>query len=219
MPEIQIIGAPQSNYVWVARIACEEKGVPHALVPVMPHTPEIDAIHPAGKIPAMRHGDVVLAESRAICFYIDHAFEGPPLVPRDPVAGAQTEQWVSIINTHVDPLLVRQYLGAYIFPRTSDGSPNRVVIDAALPRMAPQFDMLEGAVAGTGYLVGGSFTLADIDLVPILYYLDQWPESGEMLRRRTNLKAYLDRHKMRPGVVRTTPPPFPDRNPAARQVG
>ena len=29
MPELQIIGAPQSNYVWVARIACTEKGVPY----------------------------------------------------------------------------------------------------------------------------------------------------------------------------------------------
>jgi glutathione S-transferase len=93
---------------------------------------------------------------------------------------------------------------------------NRVVIDAALPKMAPQFDMLEGAVAGTGYLVGGSFTLADIDLLPILYYLDRWPESAEMLRQRTSLKAYLDRHMMRPSVERTNPPPFPDRNPAAR---
>jgi glutathione S-transferase len=44
----------------------------------MPHTPEIDAVHPLGKIPALRHGDVTLAESRAICFYIDHAFGGPP---------------------------------------------------------------------------------------------------------------------------------------------
>src|SRR6201987_6141200 len=83
MPELQIIGAPQSNYVWVSRIACHEKGVPYTLVPVTPHTPEVDAIHPLGKIPAFRHRDVSLAESRAICFYIDHAFDGPPLVPRD----------------------------------------------------------------------------------------------------------------------------------------
>jgi hypothetical protein len=27
MPELQIIGLPQSNYVWVTRIACHEKGV------------------------------------------------------------------------------------------------------------------------------------------------------------------------------------------------
>ena len=74
MPELQIIGGPQSNYVRVARIASAEKGVPYTLIPVMPHTPEVDAIHPFGKIPVMRHGDVTLGESRAICFYIDHAF-------------------------------------------------------------------------------------------------------------------------------------------------
>jgi len=91
MPELQIIGAPQSNYVWVTRIACHEKGVPYTLVPVMPHTPEVDAIHPLGKIPALRHGDLMLAESRAICFYIDHAFNGPPLVSRDAAEGAKTE--------------------------------------------------------------------------------------------------------------------------------
>ena len=118
MPELQIIGAPQSNYVWVARIACHEKGVPYTLVPVMPHTPEVDAVHPLGKIPALRHGDVTLAESRAICFYIDHAFDGPPLVSRDPAEGARTEQWISIVNTHFDVLVARPYVGAYFFPGT-----------------------------------------------------------------------------------------------------
>ena len=46
MPELQIIGAPQSNYVCVVRIACLEKGVPYTLVPATPHSPEVDAIHP-----------------------------------------------------------------------------------------------------------------------------------------------------------------------------
>jgi len=27
MAKIEIIGVPQSNYVWVVRMACEEKGV------------------------------------------------------------------------------------------------------------------------------------------------------------------------------------------------
>ena len=46
MPELKIIGAPQSNYVWVTRIACAEKDVPYALVSALPHSPEVDAIHP-----------------------------------------------------------------------------------------------------------------------------------------------------------------------------
>ena len=33
MPTLEIIGAPQSNYVWAVRMVCEEKGVPYAYVP------------------------------------------------------------------------------------------------------------------------------------------------------------------------------------------
>src|SRR5262249_42393095 len=105
MPELQIIGAPQSNYVWVARIACHERGVPYPLFPVTPHTAAGDAVPPWGKIPAFRPGDVTLAEPRPICFYIDQAFDGPPLVPRNPAEGARAEQWISIVNTHFDVLV------------------------------------------------------------------------------------------------------------------
>src|SRR5437868_4777550 len=153
MPDLELIGAPQSNYVWVCRIACAEKGVPYKLVPVMPHKPEVDAIHPLGKIPALRHGELTLCESRAICFYIDHAFAGPPLVPRDPAVGARTEQWISIVNTHFDVLVARPYVGAYFFPGTSDGSPNRAIIDPALPKLEAPFAMPDRAVANTGHLV------------------------------------------------------------------
>ena len=212
MPELQIIGAPQSNYVWVARIACTEKDVPYTLVPVLPHSPEIEAIHPFGKIPAMRHGDVTLCKSRAISFYIDHAFAGPPLAPRDPVAGARTEQWISLVNTHIDPLLVRQYLGAYFFPGTPDGGPDRARIEKILPQMEPHFAVLDRAVAKTGHLVGDSFTLANINLLPILFYLDKLPESRAMLRRATHLDAYYKRHLARASVAETTPPPFPGRS-------
>jgi glutathione S-transferase len=212
MPELQIIGGPQSNYVRVTRIACAKKGVRYILIPVMPHTPEVDAIHPFGKIPVMRHGDVTLGESRAISFYIDHAFDGPPLAPRDPVEGAHTEEWISHVNTTIDPLLVRQYLAAYFFPRTQDGRPNRAIIDAALPKMEEHFAVLDRAVAKTGHLVGDAFTLADMNLLPILFYMDKAPESRAMLGRSKSLRAYFDRHQVRASVKDTVPPPFPGRS-------
>jgi glutathione S-transferase len=185
--------------------------VPYVLVPVLPHTPEVDAVHPLGKIPALRHGGVTLAESRAICFYMDHAFDGRPLVSRDPVEGARTEQWISIVNTHFDALVARPYVGAYFFPGTADGKPNRPVIETALPKLAAQFAMLDRAVAETGHLVGSSFTLADMNLLPMMFYLDKLPESGAMLRRNAELSAYLDRHLARPSVREAVPPPFPGR--------
>lgn len=211
MSDLQIIGAPASNFVWVTRIACAEKGVPYTLVPTLPHTPEVRAIHPFGRIPVARHGAVALCESRAICTYIDRAFAGPALVPTDPAGAALVEQWLSLINTQIDPLLMRRYLRSYFFPDTADGSPDRKTIDAALPEMRTHFAVLDEAVRATGYLAGSSFTLADIDLLPILFYMNKMPESRVMLAEARHLQAYFERHSERPSVKQTFPESMPER--------
>ena len=66
MATLEIIGAPQGNFVRTVRMACAEKVVPYTLNPALPHSPDVDAIHPFGKIPVMRHGDLGLCETRAI---------------------------------------------------------------------------------------------------------------------------------------------------------
>ena len=169
MAKVEIIGVPQSNFVWVVRMVCEEKGVPYDLTPARPHSTEVDAIHPFGKIPAMRHGDVSLCESKAIATYIDRSFAGPKVIPDDPRGAAETEKWVSLINTQIDPIMVRKYLLNHFFPKTADGQPDRPAITAALPEMQSQINILDRAVSATGHLAGNGFTLADIDLLPILY--------------------------------------------------
>jgi glutathione S-transferase len=47
-----------------------------------------------------------------------------------------------------------------------------------LPAMRRQIDLLDQAVAKTGYLAGNGFTLADINLLPILYYVQRCPEAA-----------------------------------------
>ena len=41
MSRIQIIGAPFSSYVWLVRMALEEKRVPYDLTPAPMHSPEV----------------------------------------------------------------------------------------------------------------------------------------------------------------------------------
>ena len=212
MAELQIIGAPQSNYVCVTRIACREKGAPYTLVPARPHSPEVDAIHPFGKIPAMRHGDLTLCESKAIGSYIDMAFDGPPLIPRDPAGAARTEQWISLINTGIDPVFVRQYLRAYFFSGLPDGAPDRARIDAALPKMREMFALLDRELGGRAYLAGDTFTLADAFLLPIIHYMRLMPESGELVQASPNVSAWFDRVVARPSGSETVPPPMPGRS-------
>jgi glutathione S-transferase len=74
--------------------------------------------------------------------------------------------------------LVRTYLLSYIFPKTGDGSPNRKAIDAVVPAVQQEIDLLDRAVAKGGFLAGDSFTFADINLMPILAYMKNFPESG-----------------------------------------
>lgn len=211
MPKPEIIGLPQSNFVRTVRMACVEKSVPYTLTAAFPHTPEVDAIHPFGKIPAMRHGDVTLAETKAICTYIDLAFQGPHLSPRDPLGAAKTEQWISLITTGFDLVFARQYLVAYIFSGLPDGAPDRGKIDAAVPRMEQMFGILDRELGDRPYLAGADFNLADMFLLPLMHYLEMMPESGAMLKRSPNVGVWFERVSARPSAVDTVPPPFPKR--------
>lgn len=209
MPRLEIIGGPRSTYVWAVRMACEEKGVAYDLTETELHAPELYAIHPFGKMPVMRHGAVTLFESKAIATYVDRAFEGPPLLPADPAGAALAEQWISLVNTLIDPTLVRTYLMAYIAPGTPDGAPDRGRIEAVLPAIRAQLVVLDKAVGPTGYLVGNALTFADLNLLPVLYRVRQAPEGAGALAACTSLSEYLDRHALRPAFQRTEPPPGP----------
>src|SRR5579862_4973115 len=193
MAKIEIIGFAPSTYVRVVRIVCEEKGIDYELKPAPPHSPEVMAIHPFGKIPVMRHGDFELCESKAIATYLDLSFPGPKLIPTEPRHAALTEQWVSLVNTRMDGTMVRTYLFAYIFPKTGDGKPDRQAIDAVTPALKEEIGLLDRAVAKGGYLAGDSLTFADINVMPILFYLKKFPESASAIATARPLAEYYER--------------------------
>jgi glutathione S-transferase len=136
-------------------------------------------------------------------------FPGPRLIPEDPRIAAVTEQWISAVNTVVDRTMIRTYLFSYIFPKTTDGQPDRPAIDEVMPTVREQVDILDKAVADTGYLAGEQFTLADINLMPILYYVRNLPEGGAAIGAAKNLSAYYERNAQRPSFKSTIPPPVP----------
>ena len=205
----EIIGSIRSTYTRTACMVCQEKAIEYVLTERPLHAPELLAIHPFGKMPVLRHGDVELFESKAIATYLDRSFPAPFVFPSDPHLAALTEQWVSLVNTVIDRTLIRTYLFAYIAPKTTDGSPDRAAIEATMPAVREQIGVLDKAVARTGYLVGEQFTFADINLLPILYRVRQAPEGAEVLAAATHLTRYYDRHAARPSFERTNPPAGP----------
>jgi glutathione S-transferase len=205
----EIIGSIRSTYTRAACMVCEEKAIEYVLTETPLHAPEIFAIHPFGKMPVLRHGDVELFESKAIATYLDRSFPPPFIFPSDPHLAALTEQWVSLVNTVMDRTLIRTYLFAYIAPKTADGAPDRKAIEAVMPAVREQIAVLDKAVARTGYLVDEQFTFADINLLPILDRVRLTPEGAEALATASHLAAYYDRHAARPSFARTIPPAGP----------
>jgi glutathione S-transferase len=210
MAMLQILGAPQSTYTRIVRLVAHEKGAPHEFVVAPPHSPDVKAIHPAGKVPVMRHGEVTMFESSAIARYIDTHFDGPNLTPRDKKGDREVEMWISYINTVTDPLMIRRYLFSYLFPKTADKKPDRAAIDAMQPELAREVEVLDEALAGNGHLVGDKLTIADLYLLPMIAYLKQTPEGGQLVAKAKNLSAFFDRHAQRASFKATEPPPRPN---------
>ncbi|MEZ5856894.1 MAG: glutathione S-transferase family protein [Hyphomicrobiaceae bacterium] len=206
MSELEIIGPPFSNYVRSVRMLCEEKGVPHKLTSVRPHSPDVLAIHPAGQVPCMKHGDVALFESKAIATYIDKAFPGPKFIPDDALGAAQVEQWVSYGNAKVDRCIMREFVVPTVFADKEKG-PDTARINASIPEIEKCAKALDDAVAKTGYLVGTSLTYADMNVLPMLATAMGFPATKEIIAKHKHLSAYIAKLTELPSYKTTAPPP------------
>ena len=84
-----------------------------------------------------------------------------------------------------------------------------------MPLVREHLSLLERTVAPSCHLVGDRFTLADINLMPILFYISRMPETAEAFAPGTALRHYYDTHAARPSFVRTVPPLSPPQRAAA----
>jgi glutathione S-transferase len=206
-PTPTVMGVAQSSYVQAARIALMEKGIAHAHEPWRPHSPEILAQNPFGKVPAFRCGDVKLYETSAIMHYVNDAFPGPALLPEAPAARAKAEQWISAFNCYGYPTMISRYALQYFFPRGADNQPDRATIDGAVPEIRKLFAALDEAYGEGDYLAGDALSLADILLAPPLRYVGLMPEGKEMFASFANVRRAHEKFASRPSFIQATQPP------------
>jgi glutathione S-transferase len=201
---VSLMGDPRSTYTRTARIALAEKGVQYSMETSRPHTAELLAFHPYGRIPAFRDGDVRLFETSAILRYLEEAFPGPTLLPQNIRDRAIAEQWVSAVNSYFYDLAVRRYVLQYIFPKGADGKPDRAVIDPAVQELAEKLAIFERGYARP-FLAGQQPTMPDYFLAPIVAYLEMFPESKELLSRSPKLMRAHAAVRERPSFQATEP--------------
>lgn len=191
-----VIGFPQSTFVWTARSALSLKGVDYAFQPIAPpanRAPEYLARHPWGKVPAFEHDGLSLFETDAICEYVEHAFDGPSLMPKGAADRARARQVVSICDSYLYPSAVERYALQYIFPRGEGGQPDRATIDGALPDIEKTLGVLAGLLGDSDWFVGDGPTLADLYVGPLFAVIGMFPEGKAIAGKSAALQAHFGR--------------------------
>ena len=113
------------------------------------------AINPMGKVPAIRHGAVVVTEAAAICAYLADLFPEARLAPPvgDRLRGPYY-RWLFFAAGPVEAAWTNKAMG-FVVPQGRE----RMM---GYGRFEDVVNALEGAVSQREYLVGDSFTAADL---------------------------------------------------------
>jgi glutathione S-transferase len=185
---MQIYWAPRTrsfSAIW----ALEETGMPYEAVLTDISTgaqkaPDYLAINPMGKVPALKDGDAVVAESAAIIAYIAERFPDAGLAPPlgDP-RRAKYLQWL-FFAANIEAAITQLFTKIEMPERSAGwGSATQV------------FDVLDKAVQQGPWLLGGQFTAADIAIGSGLNFAIR---SFKMVPSRPSFDRYLDACVARP---------------------
>lgn len=179
----------------IVRWMLEEVGQPYRTEPVefgpAMKAPGYLAINPMGKVPAIRHGDVVVTEAAAICAYLADAFPETALAP-PPASRLRGPyyRWLFFGAGPVEAAATDTALGFEV-PQEHRGL-------AGYGCLTDVMNTLEGALSGRDYLVGDRFTAAD------LYVGTQigWGMMQGTIEKRPAFERHVQRIFARPAAVR-----------------
>lgn len=187
-----ISGSRALRSIW----AIEEVGVEYELVKTHfmgdAKKPEYLAINPNGRIPALVDGDLTLFESMAINLYLAETYGGA-LWPKGDHDQARAVQWSFWGMTEIEPHLIAILLNKIMLP---EGQRDAKLVTAAEKGIRRPLKVLEAHLAGRKHLLGGEFTIADLNVASVLsmagmvkYDLSEFPAVGEWLGRCTSRPA------------------------------
>jgi glutathione S-transferase len=153
--------------------------------------PDFLRLNPAGKLPVLVDGDLVITESAAIVLYLAEKYPQKKLLPADLAERAQVYRWVMFAMTELEQPLWRITRHRALLPPEK-----RLPQDIALARedFARMASVLEQHMQGRSFIVGDALTAADC----VTAYLMDWANEHSLLDGKPNLQAYLTRLYGRP---------------------
>lgn len=192
---MRLYWAPQTRSLRVLW-ALEEIGAPYERVRLdlkagEQRQPGFHAINPMEKVPALEDGEARVAESGAIILYLADKFPDAGLAPAVLAPGrGRFLQWLFFSGSCVEGALIAKFSGASL-PEGSAGY-------GSFERV---FNVLEEALTGRDYLLGETFSAADVLIAADLHFAINL---FKILPSRPVFADYLARCQARPAFGRAS---------------
>lgn len=226
-PDLVLYGSPLSPFLRKAAGVCIAKGVPFEVeaVNVFAPPPWFLEISPMKRIPVLRDRSVAeegvagtIADSSAICAFIEKKHPAPALYPDDPMALGEALFIEEFADTS---LAMAGGLGIFrpIFFAISKGEEPGLdkARDAWANQLPPVFDVLETRLGGREYFAGNALSIADITVACVLMQialvaetpLARWPGLAAHYAAMQALPLVAEPYAMAERIVRKAlPTPF-----------
>ena len=153
--------------------------------------PDFLRLNPAGKVPVLVDGDLVLTESAAIVMYLAEKYRDKGLIPADLKERALAYRWIMFAVTELEQPLWRIARHTFLYPEDK-----RLPADIALAKQefAAMAEVLDRHLEGRQFIVGDRSTIADC----VTAYLIDWANEQQLIDGYPQLRAYLKRMYERP---------------------
>jgi glutathione S-transferase len=154
-------------------------------------SPAFLKINPAGKLPVLVDGNLVLTESIAIVLYLAERYRDEGLIPTDLPQRAQLMRWLLFTTTELEQPLWRIARHTTLYPESK-----RLPGELALARedFAEMAKVLEEHMSGRKFVVGNTVTVGDF----VLAYTLDWAKTAKLLNGLPRLEAYMEEMYARP---------------------
>ena len=160
------------NHLWLSpycrkvRIVLAEKKIDYRLETenTWLRRREFLAINPAGEVPVLIEDDgTSIADSQAICEYLEEIVPDPSIFPVDPKERAEARRIVAWFDRKFSAEVSENLVGEKIFKRfLKTGAPNSALIRAGQQNIHYHLDYIGWLSERRNWLAGGVFSIADI---------------------------------------------------------
>ncbi|MXU64673.1 FtsZ-binding protein FzlA [Oceanomicrobium pacificus] len=206
---------PLSPFCRKVRLVLAEKKIEVELVEERPWEKRMDylRLNPSGQIPMLRLDGLTLADSSAICEYLDEKYPAPPLLPRNPADRAEARRLAAWFDDKFHHEVTKNLLYERVNKRIAkSGYPDSAAIKAGAKNIKYHIDYIGWLMDQRRWLAGDEMSIADFAAAAQLSALDyindvDWARSPAMKDWYSKIKSRPAFRTLLADLVPGFPPP------------